>query len=129
MQKSDTIDESPIVKELSNVASTAIHELEMTKQSLKEKELELKEIAEISKVKLNSAIKNNQDLQNKVQLLLDLSNSLETKNNDLEEKNNELTIRENTYNILNRELKDQLEHVSKNRKRFRIEKKVFRKTN
>jgi len=55
LQKSNTIDESPIVKELSNVASTAIHELEMTKQSLKEKELELKEIAEISTLKLNSA--------------------------------------------------------------------------
>ena len=127
MQKSDTIDESPIVKELSNVASTAIHELEMTKQSLKEKELELKEIAEISKVKLNSAIKNNQDLQNKVQLLLNLSNSLETKNNDLEEKNNELTIRENTYNILNRELKDQLEHVSKTEKDLELKKKYLEK--
>ena len=82
MQKSDTIDDSPIVKELSSVASTAIHELEMTKQSLKEKELELKEIAEISSLKINSAVKNNQDLQNKVQLLLDLSSSLETKNNE-----------------------------------------------
>jgi len=116
MQKSDSIDESHIVKELSNVASTAIHELEMTKQSLKEKELELKEIAEISTEKLNSAVKSNQDLQTKVQLLLDLSNSLETKNNELEQKNKELTIRENTYNTLNRQLKEQLEHDSKTEK-------------
>src|SRR3989304_3355541 len=41
MQSSDILDESPIVKELSNVASQAFHELEITKQSLKEKELEL----------------------------------------------------------------------------------------
>ncbi len=113
MQKSDNIDENPIVKELSNVASSAIHELEMTKLSLKEKELELKEIAEIYTEKLNSTVKSNQDLQNKVQLLLDISNSLETKNNELEQKNKEFTIRENTYNTLNRELKEQLEHVSK----------------
>jgi len=127
MQKSDSIDESPIVKELSNVASTAIHELEMTKQNLKEKELELKEIAEISSLKLNSAVKNNQDLQNKVQLLLDLSNSLETKNNELEQKNKELTIRENTYNTLNHQLKEQLENVSKTEKNLELKKKFLEK--
>jgi two-component system sensor histidine kinase HydH len=127
MQKSDNIDESPIVKELSNVASSAIHELEMTKQSLKEKELELKEIAEISTEKLNSAVKSNQDLQNKVQLLLDISNSLETKNNELEQKNKEFTIRENTYNTLNRELKEQLEHVSKTEKNLELKKKFLEK--
>jgi len=86
MQKANNIDESPIVKELSIVASTAIQELEMTKLSLKEKELELKEIAEISNEKLNSAVKSNQDLQSKVQLLLDVSNSLETKNIELAQK-------------------------------------------
>ncbi len=127
MQKSDSIDESPIVKELSNVASSAIHELEMTKQNLKEKELELKEIAEISTLKLNSAVKNNQDLQNKVQLLLDLSNSLETKNKELEQKNKELTIRENTYNTLNHELKKQLESVSRTEKDLELKKKFLEK--
>ncbi len=127
MQKSDNIDESPIVKELSNVASSAIHELEMTKLSLKEKELELKEIAEISTEKLNSTVKSNQDLQNKVQLLLDISNSLETKNNELEQKNKEFTIRENTYNTLNRELKEQLEHVSKTEKNLELKKKFLEK--
>jgi two-component system sensor histidine kinase HydH len=127
MQKVNNIDESPIVKELSIVASTAIHELEMTKQSLKEKELELKEIAEISNEKLNSAIKSNQDLQSKVQLLLDVSNSLETKNIELAQKNKALTIRENTYNTLNRELKEQLEHVSKAEKNLELKKKFLEK--
>ena len=127
MQKSDTLDETPIVKELSNVASTAIHELEMTKQNLKEKELELKEIAEISSEKLNSAVKSNQDLQNKVQMLLDLSESLETKNKNLEEKNKELSIRENTYNTLNRELKEQLENVSKTEKDLELKKTYLEK--
>jgi len=127
MQKANNIDESPIVKELSIVASTAIQELEMTKQSLKEKELELKEIAEISNEKLNSAVKSNQDLQSKVQLLLDVSNSLETKNIELAQKNKELTIRENTYNTLNQELKEQLEHVSKAEKNLELKKKFLEK--
>ena len=127
MQKTDTLDETPIVKELSNVASTAIHELEMTKQNLKEKELELKEIAEISSEKLNSAVKSNQDLQGKVQVLMDLSNSLEQKNKELEQKNKELTIRENTYNTLNRELKEQLENVSKTEKDLELKKTYLEK--
>src|SRR3989304_2419981 len=86
MQSSDILDESPIVKELSNVASQAFHELEITKQSLKEKELELIEIAEISNQKIHAAVKSNQDLQNKVQILMDFSNTLETKKKELEKQ-------------------------------------------
>lgn len=127
MQSSDILDESPIVKELSNVASQAFHELEITKQSLKEKELELIEIAEISNQKIHAAVKTNQDLQNKVQILMDFSNSLETKNKELEQKNRELAIRENTYNKLNHELKEQLLNVSKTEKDLELRKRYLEK--
>ena len=127
MQKSDSLDENPIVKELSNVASTAFHELEITKQNLKEKELELKEIAEISNQKINAAIKTNQDLQVKVEMLLDFSNSLERKNEILEQKNKEFTVKEKTYNKLNKELKDQLVSVSKTEKDLELRKKLLGK--
>ncbi len=127
MQSSDILDESPIVKELSNVASQAFHELEITKQSLKEKELELIEIAEISNQKIHAAVKTNQDLQNKVQILMDFSNTLETKNKELEQKNNELAIRENTYNKLNHELKEQLLNVSKTEKDVELRKRYLEK--
>ncbi len=127
MQNSDILDDSPIVKELSNVASQAFHELELTKQSLKEKELELIEIAEISNQKIQAAVKTNQDLQNKVQILMDFSNTLEIKNNELEQKNNELSIRENTYNKLNYELKEQLLNVSKTEKDLELRKKYLEK--
>ena len=127
MQSSDILDESPIVKELSNVASQAFHELEITKQSLKEKELELIEIAEISNQKIHAAVKSNQDLQNKVQILMDFSNTLETKNKELEQKNNELAIRENTYNKLNHHLKEQLLNVSKTEKDLELRKKYLEK--
>ncbi|MGI0063401.1 MAG: sensor histidine kinase [Nitrosopumilaceae archaeon] len=127
MQSSDILDESPIVKELSNVASQAFHELEITKQSLKEKELELIEIAEISNQKIHAAVKTNQDLQNKVQILMDFSNTLETKNKELEQKNNELAIRENTYNKLNHGLKEQLLNVSKTEKDVELRKRYLEK--
>ncbi len=127
MQSTDILDESSMVKELSNVASQAFHELEITKQSLKEKERELIEIAEISNQKIHAAVKSNQDLQNKVQILMDFSNSMETKNNELDEKNKELTIRENTYNKLNRELRDQLLNVSKTEKDLELRKKYLEK--
>jgi len=127
MQSSDILDESPIVKELSNVASQAFHELEITKQSLKEKELELIEIAEISNQKIHAAVKTNQDLQNKVQILMDFSNTLEIKNKELEQKNRELTIRENTYNKLNHGLKEQLLNVSKTEKDLELRKKYLEK--
>ncbi|MEX0855235.1 MAG: HAMP domain-containing sensor histidine kinase [Nitrosopumilaceae archaeon] len=127
MQSSDILDESPIVKELSNVASQAFHELEITKQSLKEKELELIEIAEISNQKIHAAVKTNQDLQNKVQILMDFSNTLEIKNKELEQKNNELAIRENTYNKLNHGLKEQLLNVSKTEKDLELRKRYLEK--
>ena len=127
MQKSDSMDENPIVKELSNVAAKAFQELELTKQNLKEKELELKEIAEISSQKIKSAVKNNQDLQNKVETLMELSNKLESRNKELDQKNQELTIREKTYNKLNNELKIQLENVTKTEKDLELRKKYLEK--
>lgn len=127
MQKSDNMDENSILKELSNVASTAFHELELTKQNLKEKELELKEIAEISSQKINAAVKTNQDLQVKVQMLMDISNSLENKNEILEQKNIEFKIKENTYNKLNKELKDQFLNISKTEKDLELRKKYLEK--
>ncbi len=127
MQKTDSLDDNPIVKELSNVASTAFQELEITKQNLKEKELELNEIAEISHQKIKSAVKNNQELQNKVETLKELSNRLERRNDELDEKNKELTIREKTYNKLNKELKTQLENVTKTEKDLELRKKFLEK--
>jgi len=127
MQKSDSLDENPIVKELSNVASKAFQELEITKQNLKEKELELSEIAEISHQKIKDAVKNNQDLQSKVQSLMELSNRLEERNTELDQRNKELTIREKTYHKLNNELKIQLDNVTKTEKDLELRKNYLEK--
>ena len=127
MQKTDSLDENPIVKELSKVASKAFQELEVTKQNLKEKELELSEIAEISHQKIKDAVKNNQDLQSKVQSLMELSNTLEERNTELDQKNKELTIREKTFNKLNNELKIQLDNVTKVEKDLELRKNYLEK--
>lgn len=127
MQKSDSLKENPIVQELSSVASKAFQELELTKQNLKEKELELNQIAEISHQKIKDAVKNNQDLQQKVQSLMELSDSLEKRNQELDEKNKELTIREKTYNKLNNQLKIQLDDITKTEKDLELRKNYLEK--
>ena len=69
MQASDNVDNynsDPVVKNLSNVAATAFKELEMAKHDIRDKETELKEIAEISSSKINAAIQINSDLQEKI---------------------------------------------------------------
>jgi len=127
MQKADSLDENPIVKELSNVAAKAFQELDITKQNLKEKELELNEIAEISHQKIKDVVKNNQDLQNKIQTLMELSNKLEERNNELDQKNKELIIKEKNIFKLNNELKIQLQNVSKTEKDLELRKKYLEK--
>lgn len=109
-----------VIKNLSDVAATAFKQLEMTKQDLKEKELQLIEIAEISNQKINAAAKLNRDLQGKVELLQDLSNRLEEQNDELTRRIQELSIKEKTYNNLNKELRVELEKVTSKEKDLEV---------
>jgi len=59
MQKSDDISNDTLVHDLSQVASQAYKELEITRGDLRTKELELKEIAESSNQKINAAVRLN----------------------------------------------------------------------
>ena len=129
MQTSSSIDsdKDPIVKNLSNVAVTAFKELEMAKQDLKEKELQLKEIAEISNQKINAAAKVNSDLQGKIELLQEMSNRLEEQNQDLNRRNEEMKIKEKTYNNLNQELRGELEKVTVKEKELEVRENYLEK--
>ncbi len=129
MQTSDSItnDNDPIVKNLSNVAVTAFKELEMAKQDLKEKELQLREIAEISNQKINAAAKVNSDLQGKIELLQDMSTRLEEQNQDLNRRNEEMKIKEKTYNNLNKELRSELEKVTVKEKELEVRENYLEK--
>lgn len=117
----------PIIKSLSEVASTAFKQLEMTKQDLKEKELQLIEIAEISNQKIIAASKMNRDLQGKVELLQDLSSKLEEQNNELNRRNQELKIKEKTYHSLNKELRLELEKITSKEKDLEIRENYLEK--
>ena len=111
---------NPLIQNLSEVAASAFKELESTKLDLKEKEMQLREIAEISNQKINAAAKLNQDLQGKVDLLQDLSQRLEEQNDELNRRNQEMQIKEKTYNNLNQELRAELEKVTVKEKELEI---------
>ena len=76
MQKSNDISNDVIVHDLSQVATQAYKELEIARGDLRSKELELKEIAELSNQKINAAARLNAELQGKTKILMDLSAQL-----------------------------------------------------
>ena len=117
----------PLIQNLSEVAASAFKELESTKLDLKEKEMQLREIAEISNQKINAAAKLNQDLQGKVGLLQELSQRLEEQNDELNRRNQEMQIKEKTYNNLNQELRAELEKVTVKEKELEIREQYLEK--
>lgn len=124
MQKSDN-SENIILKNMSELAASAFKELELVKVELKEKELQLKEIAEISNQKITAAAKVNSDMQGKIELLQELSTRLQQQNDELQRRNEELTIKEKTYNNLNAELRSELEKITAKEKELEIREKYL----
>ena len=127
MQAADPIKNNPVIQNLSDVAANAYKELESTKRDLMEKELQLKEIAEISTQKIHAAAKVNRDLQGKVELMQDMSNSLQEQNEELVRRNQELKVKERTYNSLNIQLRADLEKVTSREKELEIREKYLEK--
>jgi signal transduction histidine kinase len=127
MQKSDDISSDTIVHDLSQVATEAYKELERTRHDLREKEMELKEIAEQSNQKINAAAKLNSELQGKTQMLMDLSTQLKEQNEELQDRNKQLEIKEGTYNSLNRELREELEKILKQERDLELQKQYLEK--
>lgn len=127
MQKSNEISNDIIVKDLSKVATQAYTELENTRKDLKEKEQELKEIAELSNKKIIAAARLNAELQTKTEMLMELSNQLKEQNEELTNRNTALAIKEGTYNSLNNELRNQLEKISKKERELELQKQFLQK--
>ena len=127
MQKSDDISNDTIVHDLSQVATQAYKELETTRNDLRAKELELKEIAELSNKKINDAAKLNAELQGRTQMLMDLSDQLKEQNDELQHRNKQLEIKEGTYNSLNNELRTELEKITKKERDLELQKQFLEK--
>jgi len=127
MQKSDDISNDTLVHDLSQVASQAYKELEITRGDLRTKELELKEIAESSNQKINAAVRLNAELQGKTQMLMELSTQLKEQNEELQHRNKQLEIKEGTYNSLNDELRRELEKITKKERDLELQKQFLEK--
>ena len=127
MQETGELSNDIILKDLSKVATQAYTELENTRKDLREKEQELKEIAESFNKKIIDSAKLNGELQTKTEMLMELSNQLKEQNEELTNRNKELAIKEGTFNSLNNDLRNQLEKISKKEIELELQKKYLEK--
>jgi len=127
MQETGELSNDIILKDLSKVATQAYTELENTRKDLREKEQELKEIAESFNKKIIDSAKLNGELQTKTEMLMELSNQLKEQNDELTNRNKELAIKEGTFNSLNNDLRNQLEKISKKERELELQKKYLEK--
>ncbi len=127
MQNTGELSNDVIIKDLSKVATQAYSELENTRKDLKEKEQELKEIAESFNKKIIDSARLNGELQTKTEMLMELSNQLKEQNEELTNRNKELAIKEGTFNSLNDDLRNQLEKISKKERELELQKNFLQK--
>ena len=127
MQETGKLSNDIILKDLSKVATQAYTELENTRKDLKEKEQELKEIAESFNKKITDSARLNGELQTKTEMLMELSNQLKEQNEELTNRNKALAIKEGTFNSLNNDLRNQLEKISKKEIELELQKKYLEK--
>ncbi len=96
-------------------------ELELTKQVLTEKELQLMELATLSNQKIQESARANRDLKGKVEFLQEITNSLNEKNQYLERLNLELQTQKAHYNQLSNKLKKDFANVVMREKNLEIQ--------
>jgi len=96
-------------------------ELEITKQVLTEKELQLMDLATLSNQKIQESARVNRELKGKVEFLQEISNSLNEKNQYLERLNLELETQKAHYNQLSKKLKKDFGNVVMREKNLEIQ--------
>ena len=121
MQKSGTESRHKLLEDLSEMTVKTYKELEVTKQKLNEKELQLVELATVADQKIKEAVMANRELQNKVEYLQEVSQSLNQKNEDLERLNLELDIQKRHYTQLNNKFKKDLARLAEKEKNLEIQ--------
>ena len=98
-------------------------ELEVTKQVLGEKELQLMDLATVSNRKIQESARANRELRGKVEFLQEITNSLNEKNQYLERMNLELQTQKAHYNQLSKKLKSDFADVLGREKNLEIQRK------
>jgi len=90
MQKTDPDSKHNLLEDLSEMTVKTYKELELTKQMLSEKELQLMDLATAANQKIIDSAKANRELRGKVEFLQEIATSLNEKNELLERANLEL---------------------------------------
>ena len=121
MQKSDPGTKHKLLEDLSEMTVKTYKELELTKQLLNEKELQLMELATSSNQKIKESALANRELKGKVEYLQEVSNSLNEKNTELERATLELETQKTHYFQLTKKLKKDLENLAMREKNLEIQ--------
>ncbi len=121
MQTSNSDHNNKLLQDLSEMTVKTYKELEVTKQILTEKELQLMDLATLSNQKIQESARINRDLKGKVEFLQEISNSLNEKNQYLERMNLELETQKAHYNQLSKKLKKDFGNVVMREKNLEIQ--------
>ena len=121
MQKTDPDSKHNLLEDLSEMTVKTYKELELTKQMLSEKELQLMDLATSANQKIIDSAKANKELRGKVEFLQEIATSLNEKNELLERANLELATQKSHYNQLMKKLKNDLGNIAMREKNLEIQ--------
>jgi two-component system sensor histidine kinase HydH len=110
-----------LLEDLSAMTVKTYKELELTKQVLNEKELQLMDLATLANQKINESARTNRELKGKVEFLQEITSSLNEKNQYLERINLELETQKAHYNQLSNKLKKDLASIAEREKSLEIQ--------
>ena len=121
MQTPEPSHNHKLLEDLSEMTIKTYKELELTKQELNEKELQLMDLATLANQKINESARANRELKGKVEFLQEITNSLNEKNQYLERINLELETQKAHYNQLSKKLKKDFGSVVEREKNLEIQ--------
>ena len=121
MQTPEPSHNHKLLEDLSEMTIKTYKELELTKQELNEKELQLMDLATLANQKINDSARANRELKGKVEFLQEITNSLNEKNQYLERINLELETQKAHYNQLSKKLKKDFGSVVEREKNLEIQ--------
>jgi signal transduction histidine kinase len=110
-----------LLEDLSEMTIKTYKELELTKQELNEKELQLMDLATLANQKINDSARANRELKGKVEFLQEITTSLNEKNQYLERINLELETQKAHYNQLSKKLKKDFGSVVEREKNLELQ--------
>jgi len=121
LQTPDSDHNTKLLQDLSEMTVKTYKELEITKQVLTEKELQLMDLATLSNQKIQESARVNRELKGKVEFLQEITNSLNEKNQYLERMNLELETQKAHYNQLSKKLKKDFANVVEKEKNLELQ--------